>query len=156
MCRQFVSQVLTLDGGYCVCGTTTSARLRKIVWLPNTLVKSWTPLSAGFVSSVSTLCSTRCAAPHTLLRVRVQIIRHARTHSVCEYQSCMFVKCLINCTRTRTERMYRTIHRGTPTADTRAAAAQELAAAHAAFEYEGRGELPGASTTALSGWWCYV
>ena len=25
-----------------------------------------------------------------LLRVRVQIIRHARTHCVCKYQSCMF------------------------------------------------------------------
>eukprot|EP01048_Picozoa_sp_COSAG05_P014149 COSAG05_NODE_1576_length_4506_cov_7.927687_3_plen_190_part_00 len=38
--------------------------------------------------SVSLLVPVLCAA--WLLRVRVQIIRHARTHSVCKYQSCMF------------------------------------------------------------------
>ena len=32
-------------------------------------------------------------------KVRLQIIRHARTHSVGEYQSCMFLTCRMNCSR---------------------------------------------------------
>jgi hypothetical protein len=48
-----------------------------------------------------------------------------------------------------TERMYRTLHRGKPRPDERAAATEELAAAHAAFEYEGHADVP--DTLTLTG-----
>ena len=58
-------------------------------------MQSWRPRAAADLSSpavVVVAAPSRLVGRWRLIRVRLQIIRHARTHSVGKYQSCMFLR----------------------------------------------------------------
>ena len=68
------------------------------------LATSWLPRMEKVIEDLETDASVRdefrlwlMSMPSSAFPVRAQIIRHARIHSVGKYQSCMFLKCRMNC-----------------------------------------------------------